>query len=97
MINFLDILRGTDHKWIRSGSLDDIVDAPLTQGGYKEIFKREKVNGRLVVGKQRKTLSDMMKRFGIVNVRHRDLICEALSEISKPPPKVFFLLFWTCL
>ena len=94
MLEFLDILRGSEHKWIRTGSLDEIVDASLIQGGYKEIFKRERISGKIVIGKQRKTLSDMMKRFGIVNVKHRDLICEALADLSKPAPKVgFFLSF----
>jgi hypothetical protein len=92
MIQFLDVLKGSEHKWFRSGSLDEtIINAPLTQGGYKEIFRREKVSGKLVFGKQRKTLSDMMKRFGISNIKHRDLICEAISEISKPAPKVLSL------
>jgi hypothetical protein len=89
MMQFLDVLKGSEHKWFRTGSLDEvIINAPLTQGGYKEIFRREKVSGKLVIGKQRKTVSDMMKRFGIVNIKHRDLICEAISDISKPAPKV---------
>ena len=64
MPHFLDVLRTNHHKWAKLGSLGDMVDATLGDGGYKEVFKKERLVGKLLFGKQRKTLSDMMKRIG---------------------------------
>lgn len=84
---FLDMLARDDHKWIKLGSLDSaLVDAPLGEGGYKALFKKERLVGKLLFGKQRKTLSDLMKRIGIKNVKHRDLMVESLYDLSKPQP-----------
>ena len=71
MPHFLDILRNKTHKWSKLGSLGDMVDASLGDGGYKEVFKKERLVGKLLFGKQRKTISDMMKRIGVKNVKHR--------------------------
>ena len=86
MPHFLDVLRTNHHKWAKLGSLGDMVDATLGDGGYKEVFKKERLVGKLLFGKQRKTLSDMMKRIGIKNVKHRDLLVEVMYDLSKPQP-----------
>ena len=86
MPHFLDVLRTNHHKWAKLGSLGDMVDATLGEGGYKEVFKKERLVGKLLFGKQRKTLSDIMKRIGIKNVKHRDLLVEVIYELSKPQP-----------
>jgi CRP-like cAMP-binding protein len=86
MPQFLDVLRTNHHKWAKLGSLGDMVDATLGEGGYKEVFKKERLVGKLLFGKQRKTLSDTMKRIGIKNVKHRDLLVEVIYELSKPQP-----------
>ena len=77
---FLDILAREKHKWAKLGSLGDMVDASLGDGGYKEVFKKERLVGKQLFGKQRKTISDMMKRIGIKNVKHR-----VLSPVHCPP------------
>ena len=71
---FLDILARKQHKWAKLGSLGDMVDASLGDGGYKEVFKKERLVGKQLFGKQRKTISDMMKRIGIKNVKHRVIL-----------------------
>lgn len=84
LIQFLDVLKEDGNKWNRFGSLGDQVDYPLENGGYKEMFKKERLTGKLLFGKQRKTLSDLMKRIGVKNVKHRDLLVEAIYDLSKP-------------
>ena len=42
---FLDMLARDDHKWIKLGTLGEMVDAPLAEGGYKELFKKERLVG----------------------------------------------------
>lgn len=86
MTIFLDVLRSEGHKWTKLGFLGDMVDASLADGGYKELFKKERLVGKQVFGKQRKTISDMMKRIGIKNVKHRDLLVECIFDLSKPLP-----------
>eukprot|EP00960_Hanusia_phi_P038790 753601-Hanusia_phi.AAC.2 len=86
LLVFLDVLKGTKHKWSNYGSLGRYVDLSITEGGYKELFMKEKLSGLILFGKQRKTLTDLMKRIGIKNPQHRDLIVEAICDLSKPEP-----------
>ena len=83
---FLDVLASDSHQWSKLGSLGPMVDAPLGEGGYKEVFKKGRIVGLMLFGKQRKTVSDIMKRVGIKNVKHRDLLVESIFDLSKPQP-----------
>ena len=95
---FLDILATETHKWIKLGSLGDMVNASLGDGGYKEVFKKERIVGKLLFGKQRKTVSDMMKRIGIKNVKHRVLQLPILVPTPVAGfPAVIFALVLACM
>jgi hypothetical protein len=59
---FLDYIKEPTHKWKKFGGLGDAVDAPLSELGYKAVFEKERLTGKLLFGKQRKTLADMLKR-----------------------------------
>jgi hypothetical protein len=85
---FLDMVREPTHRWKKFGGLGEVVDAPLSEQGYKAIFEKERLTGKLMHGKQRKTLADMLKRFGVKNVKHRDLMAEAFVDLSKPQPQL---------
>jgi hypothetical protein len=85
---FLEMLKEPTHRWKKFGGLGEIIDAPLADLGYKAIFEKERLTGKLMHGKQRKTLADMLKRFGVKNVKHRDLLAEAIVDLSKPLPQL---------
>jgi len=81
---FLEVVQVEGHKWARFGALGDQVDASLTEGGYKAVFRKEQLVGKILFGKTRKTLADIFKRIGVRNVRHRDLLVESIHDLSKP-------------
>ncbi|KAJ1471992.1 hypothetical protein T484DRAFT_1842071 [Baffinella frigidus] len=76
-------IKTDQHKWVRFGGLGDLVDATLGEGGYKELFRKEKLVGKVLFGKTRKTLSDLFKRIGVRNVKHRDLLVESIHDLGR--------------